>query len=579
MALDQDVRSLIAGLQAGTLDRRDLLLRGAALGLGSATLIALGQAVSPASAAAVLQDGATPVPGDGTPTVVEAMGIPGPPWEGGVRGGTARVAWSDDNITFDPPLAYDVGGYYGIHNFYRGLLYFGLNSEPQLDLAESMEVAEDVKTYRFAIKKGVKFHNGRELTARDFKFTWERASSPELGSWVGGFLASVTGHADFVSGTATDIAGIEVIDDHTIELQLDRPDVTIPGVLAVPPFYALPSDEVQAAGESFSFTMGTGPWKLDELDEGQRVYRCSRFEDYVYKDQLPYFDTLEWQWGVDPDLQAQRVQNGELEAMGANVRPTTVVQLQAGNTGEDQLQLWDSLTLMWYEFDVTTAPFDDVRVRQAINHAVNKERLTRLLIKPTGHFLPPALLGYDEALTVYEHNPGRARELLAEAGYADGLEIQVPIWVETQGDVQQLIQQDLSEVGITITLQQETGNDHDYGTGLQGGAYGLWPRSWGMGLPDPSELVNSLINTGAPSNYGGYGNSQVDALGLEAQSTVDPSRRADLYRQLEKLLVEDAAFLFLGVTQWATLKRPELQNFVWGPVLYEYWDRYWLQQS
>lgn len=579
MALDPDVRSLVADVQTGPLSRRDLLQRGAALGLGSATLIALSRASSPAAAAAVLQDGASPIAEGGTPTVVQASGVPGPPWEGGVRGGTARVAWPDDNITFDPPLAYDLGGYYGLHNFYRGLLYYGLNSEPQLDLAESMEVAADAKTYRFAIKRGVTFHNGRELTAKDFKFTWERASSPEVGSWVQAFLASVTGHADFSAGTATEIVGIKVVDDYTIELQLDRPDVTIPGVLAVPPFYALPSEEVQAEGENFQFTMGTGPWKLDELDEGQRIYRCSRFEDYIYKDQLPYFDKLEWQWGVDAELQAQRVQNGELEAMGANVRPTTVVQLQASNTGEDQLQLWDSLTLVWYEFDVTTAPFDDVRVRQAINHAVNKERFTRLLLKPTGHFLPPALVGYDEALTVYEYNPDRARELLAEAGYGEGLEIQVPIWVQTLGEGQQLIQQDLAEVGITLNLQQETGNEHDYGTHLQGGAYGFWPRGWGMGLPDPSELVNSLIGTGAPSNYGGYGSSQIDQLGAQAQSAVDPATRADLYRQIERILVEEAAFLFLGVTQWATLKRPELQNFVWEPVLFEHWDRYWLQES
>src|SRR5687768_4203877 len=104
MSHDQNVRSLVSSLETGTISRREVLQRGAALGLGTATLIALSQAPSPTAAAAVLQDAASPV-------ASEPSAIPGPPWEGGVRGGTARVAWPEDNITFDPPIAYDLGGY------------------------------------------------------------------------------------------------------------------------------------------------------------------------------------------------------------------------------------------------------------------------------------------------------------------------------------------------------------------------------------------------------------------------------------------------------------------------------------
>ncbi|MGH2614090.1 MAG: ABC transporter substrate-binding protein, partial [Thermomicrobiales bacterium] len=264
---------------AGKLDRRALLGRAAMLGAASTGL---------ASALSVPESAAqTPA----TSEAPAASAIPGPPWEGGVRGGVGRVAWPA-NITFDPPLAYDLAGYYGILNFYRGLLFYGLDPEPQLDLAESMDIADDASGYRFRLKPGVTFHNGRELTAADCKFTWERASSTEIGSWVQSFLAAVTGHADFVAGDAGEISGIKVVDDYTIELELDRPDVTIPGVLGIPPFYILPAEVVQAAGEDFSFMMGSGPFRLEELDQTQRVYRCSRFEDYVYADRLPYFDQL-----------------------------------------------------------------------------------------------------------------------------------------------------------------------------------------------------------------------------------------------------------------------------------------------
>lgn len=550
---------LIHQIASGQLSRRQALARLAALGISPAILTSLGQSHSSAA-----QD-ASPV---------AASAIPGPPWEGGQRGGVGRVAWMEDTVSFDPPLAYDQVGYYGIANFYRGLLYFGLNSEPQLDLAESMDVSDDAMRYVFRIKPGVTFHNGRALTARDFKFTWERASSAELASWVQGFLGSVEGHAEFVAGSAQDISGIRVVDDLTIELVLMQPDVTIPGVLAIPPFFALPADEVEAEGDAFQFTMGTGPWQLEELDQTRRRYRCTRFENYVYSDQLPYLDALEWEWGVSPTLQVQRVQRGELEATGSSVPPASVLQLRQANTPDDQLQLWSTLILNWIEFDLTRPPFDDQRVRQAFNLAFNRERLGRLLIDPTGHFYPPSLLGFDANATVYPYDPERAKALLAEAN-AGPIEVELPIWGSDTGDVAQLLQQDLAAVGVVVNLKQDPASPYDFGIELQG-MYPLWSRGWGMGLPDPSELFNSMLKSGAPSNFGGYGNEEIDRLGAEAQRQTDAAARGSLYARMEQILLDDAPYLFIGVGQWASLKRPELQNFTWEPVLYEHWDRYWL---
>jgi ABC-type transport system substrate-binding protein len=331
---------------------------------------------------------------------------------------------------------------------------------------------------------------------------------------------------------------------------------------------------VQAEGEAFQFTLGTGPWKLIELDQTRRRYRCSRFEDYVYADRLPYLDGLEWEWGVTESLQVQRVQRGELDVTGSNVPASTVLQLRQVNTPEDQLQLWSTLLLNWYEFDVTRPPFDDKRVRQAVNLAVNRERLQRLLIDPTGHFFPPALLGYDPDATVYAYDPERAKALLAEAN-AGPIAIELPIWESGSGDMEQVIQQDLAAVGITVNLKQDPASPYDIGTDLRG-MYPVWPRGWGMGLPDPAELFNAMLKTGAPSNFGGYGNPEIDRLGAEAQQETDPETRAALYAQMERILLDDAPYIFVGVAQWATLKRPELQNFTWEPVLYQHWDRYWL---
>ena len=277
-----------------------------------------------------------------------------------------------------------------------------------------------------------------------------------------GFLGSVEGHADFVAGDADEIAGIKVVDDLTIELTLSQPDVTIPGVLAIPPFYVLPAEEVQAEGEDFQFTMGTGPWKLEELDQAQRRLSLLPLRGLrLRRISCPTSTVWSGSGASRPTLEAQRVQRGELEAMGANVPAATVLQLQQGGAGEDTLQLWDSLSIVWYEFDVTQPPFDNPLVRHAVNHAFNRERLQRLLIQPTGHFYPTALLGYDPEATVYAYDPERAKALLDEAGVS-GLAITIPIWGEDQGESQQLLQQDLAAVGITVTLEQDPADENEY---------------------------------------------------------------------------------------------------------------------
>ena len=241
MSNDEVVRRMLEDVDRGRLDRRAFIQRGAALGIGMTALGAFAgtagaSSLSPASLGASL-----------------AHPIPGPAYKGGNRGGVGSVAWPDETVSYDPPLAYDLGGYYGLANFFRGLLLFDAKSNPQLDLASSMDISGDGKRYRFKLTKGVTFHNGREVTASDFKYTFERSSSKQIGSWVQGFLASVQGHGAFVAGKAKHISGIRVVDKYTLDLRLTKPDVTIPGVLATPPFYVLPQEELKRQGKNFTF--------------------------------------------------------------------------------------------------------------------------------------------------------------------------------------------------------------------------------------------------------------------------------------------------------------------------------------
>lgn len=500
--------------------------------------------------------------------------IAGPPWQGGVKGGTAISLWTDQSLTFDPPLAYGEGDYYGLANVFRGLTFYGGGEAVELDQAEDVNLSDDGLTYTFTLRDDVRFHNGRPVTAEDYKWTFERSTSTEIGSWVQGFLASVEGHQDFVDGKADNISGIVAQDDKTLVLKLTKPDVTIMGVVGIPPFYVLPREEVEAAGEDWpQQPVGSGPYKLKTWDGGQRVLTFERFEDYAFAPELPYLDQVQYRWGLTEDLAFLTVAKNEAD-LTLHVPASAIPRIKENPAQAGRFKEWGSFTLSFWQFDLTKAPFDDVKVRQAVNYAFNRERAVPLGYVADGHYFPKGLLGYDDAASVYPYDPERARELLAEAGATD-LSFTLPAFgTGVAPRLAQLLQQDLKEVGITVDIEQSDLTAYDIGSELPD-KYRMWGMGWGMGLPDPSELVSSLIGTDAPSNFGQYSNARIDELGVQATSEADLDARAALYAECESILLEEAPCLFLGTTAAPTFVSESLRNHFYEPVLRTYWDRFW----
>lgn len=563
------------------LDRREFLNRLAALAAAPGMLAAAGCGSSGGGEGAS-SNGASSTPAAVGGTPATSVAVPGPPFAGGTRGGTAVVTWPDARVVYDPPLAYDEGGYYGLQNFYRGLFTYNEKLEPQPDLAESVDVSDDGLTYVFKLKPDVTFHNGREVTAEDFKWTLERSSSKEIASWVQNNLSSVKGHAAFVKGRAKEMSGIKVVDPRTLRLDLDEPDVTVLGSLGIPPFYVLPREEVERLGDQFNFNpIGTGPYKLDEYDKGGNRYSASRFEDYLYSDTLPYLDGLDWRWAVKSELAFLRTSKGESDSMGTNVAlsPSSLAQARRDPDLKDRLKQWDALGLINLAFDVKSKPFDDKRVRQAMNHAVDRERLKSLQgYSATGHYFPKGLLGFDEANAPYEYDPERAKSLLAEAGYGDGFELTLPVFGDSSSSLEEILAELFKAVGIRCSIRADPASVFDLGTKVTE-KYKMWRIEWGMGLPDPSELTSSLVGTDAPSNYGGYGNAKLDALAKQGKSESDRAKRESLYAEIEGILLDDAGFLFIGNSAWYTFTSDRVENLQWEPVNFQHWDRTWLSGS
>jgi ABC-type transport system substrate-binding protein len=266
-------------------------------------------------------------------------------------------------------------------------------------------------------------------------------------------------------------------------MKLTRRDVTIPGVVSIRRSTSCPKEEVERLGDKLNQNpVGTGPYKVAEWNTAQREYVTERFEDYQYADKLPYFDSLRWQWGIAPDLQYLKVSRDEAD--GSIEVPTAVANRLRGDASQaERFKQWPSFTLVWWGLDVTKPPFDDVRVRRAVNHAFNRERAAALGYSADGHFWPAGMLGYDEGAPVYEYDPEKAKALLAEAG-ASGFELTLPTLGATSNGsrTSQLLQQDLQAVGIKVKLKQVQETAFDLGAKVRQ-QYRIWNLGWGMGLP------------------------------------------------------------------------------------------------
>ncbi|HKY95058.1 MAG TPA: ABC transporter substrate-binding protein, partial [Kiloniellales bacterium] len=189
------------------------------------------------------------------------------------QGGTMVVSYQSDVATLDPAIGYDWQNWSMIKSLFDGLMdYKPGTTELVPDLAESYELSDDGKVYTFKLRKGVKFHNGREMTAEDVKYSIERAVNPATQGPGGGFFGSIAGFEDFVGGKATHLSGIEVVDPHTVRFKLSRPDATFLHVMAINFSFVVPKEEVERHGADFGkHPVGTGAFKLREWALGQRV--------------------------------------------------------------------------------------------------------------------------------------------------------------------------------------------------------------------------------------------------------------------------------------------------------------------
>jgi ABC-type transport system substrate-binding protein len=453
------------------------------------------------------------------------------------KGGDIVVTYKDDITTLDPAIGYDWVNWSMIKSLFSRLMDYEPGTAKLIpSLAESFEVSPDGLTYTFKLRPGVKFSNGRTVVASDVKYSIERAVNPKTQGPGAGFFGAIAGFDAVSGGTSETLSGIETPDDQTVIFKLSRPDATFLHVLAINFASVVPKEAVEAANGDFGKQpVGSGTFILKDWTIGQKLV-FDRNPDYFNKD-MPYIDKVTVEVGQEPLVALLRLQKGEVDIAGDGIPPAKFLEIKNSPEGAQMIVDGEQLHTGYLTLNTKIKPLDDVKVRQAINMAVNKERITRILngrATPANQPLPPLMPGYDKSFTGYAYDVEKAKALLAEAGYPDGFEtVLFSTNTDPQPRIAQAIQQDLAAIGVKAEVRALAQGNVIAAGGTEGEAPMVWSggMAWIADFPDPSNFYGPILGcAGAVQggwNWSWYCNEALDKRAIEADSMSDPVKVAE----------------------------------------------------
>jgi peptide/nickel transport system substrate-binding protein/oligopeptide transport system substrate-binding protein len=498
------------------------------------------------------------------------------------RGGTMTFSTYTNIRTLDPAIAYDEQSIYALYYLYDTLVDYEPDG-PRLVpwLAESWTVSPDGLTYAFTLRPGITYSDGRPIVAADFATAWKRvlrlADSP-----FGQFLDAVEGASAYGARERDDVPGIRVVDDRHLEVRLTHPDAAFIYVLAMKFAAPLRADFVAVHGDGLrSVALASGPFELVEWSEGEQV-RFRRNVHY-WQPHLPYLDGLVMKENVPRDTAFLMFERGELDAVDRLAAPDWL-WISGREDWAPYVHTMAQMSVYGSRMNVEVAPFDDVRVRRALNHAVNKEHLVKLqnrLAVPSHGILPPGMPGRDDAIEPYPYDPAKARALLAEAGYPDGFSVEyVTIKDDNAEKIAQSLQHDLAEVGVRMQIVIMSWATYLDATGSREGAK-FSMASWLQDYPDASNFLDvrfhsRMIADVNSNNDSFYVNAELDGLLDAARRELDQGEREAMYRRVEQILYDDAPWIWQYHPVVMEVVQPYVKGFILHPVLVRDFRQVWL---
>jgi oligopeptide transport system substrate-binding protein len=485
------------------------------------------------------------------------------------EGGTINL-YGIDPLTLDPAVSGDATSHEYVVQLFSGLVRLGDDMEPVPDIAERWEISEDGRTYTFYLRQGVRFHDGREVKADDFKYSWERACSPATMSQTAAvYLGDIVGVGEVLAGVSDEISGVRVVDDYTLEVTIDAPRSYFLAKLTYPTSFVVDRDNVEAGGEWWRQPIGTGPFKLKQWTENS-LFVLER--DELYYGELAKVDYVVWyMWsGVSMNM----YEMGEIDVTGVSIDYIDKVIDETGLFYEDLVMI-PEMSFFYIGFDCSKPPFDDVNVRRAFSQAVDKDKLVSLvfrnMVQRADGILPPGMPGFNEELGGLDYDVAEAIRLIRESEYGDvsnlpSITITTAGWGGTiSQSLEAIVQEWRDNLGVEVEVRQIEPERFLYH--LDEEKDEMFFTGWIADYPHPQDFLEVLFYTGANNNAGGYSNFNVDfLLDMAGAEPASEDLGLQLYQQAEQELVDDAACIPLWFGQNNVLVKPYITGYNLTPM-------------
>ncbi|MEN8698719.1 ABC transporter substrate-binding protein [Bacillus infantis] len=454
-------------------------------------------------------------------------------------GGTLVFGRSGDSDALDPAITTEGESFKVTVNIFETLINFGeQDTEIQPGLATEWEESEDGLKHTLKLREGVKFHDGTDFNAEAVVFNFNR--------WKAGNKEEFYYYASQFGDVLTEV---KAVDDYTVEFTLSRPIAPFLKNLAMSPFGIASPAAVEKAGDKFTDNpVGTGPFKFKEWKRNDRVV-VEKNPDY-WQEGLPKLDSVIFRVIPENSARLNALSTGEVDLIDG-VSFSDVGQIE----GNAELQLFDrpSMNVGYLGLTNTRGPLKDKKVRQALNYAVDKQALIDAFYsgyaEPAKNPMPPGIAGYNDEVQDYEFNPEKAKELLKEAGYENGFEMELwamPVarpYMPDGQKVAEAIQANFADVGVKAKIVS-----YEWGTYLDKANKGeadSFLLGWTGDNGDADNFLYVLLDqdTIGSNNYTYYKNQEVHDLLIKAQTLTDQAEREELYKQAQLIIKDDAPWI------------------------------------
>ena len=476
--------------------------------------------------------------------------------------------------TLDPHITVSGESALYVVEMYGGLVTIDRNLRIAPDLAKDWEISNGGKTYTFFLKEDAKFHDGKPVTAHDFKWSLERAADPNTLSPVADvYLGDIEGFKAKIEGRSDTMPAIRVVDDHTLSITIDAPKVFFLSKLTYPTAFVLDRENVEGNDRWFNEPNGTGPFKLAEYAPGE-ILRLERNDFYHLE--VPKLAGVDFFLGGGDSL--LMFENNEIHVTGVGLINLASILDPANPLSHKVIQAPPGFDVSYFGMNTDEAPFDDVKVRQALNYSVDKATLSSVLLEdlvvPANGILPPALPGFTSDIQGYKFNREKARQLLSESKYGDNLEEFPRVVLTLPGSfgasvgpvIEAIVQMWRVNLGIEIEILQTEWaiflkDLHEERFQMFGGL------SWIADYPDPENFLDGLFHSESSNNTTKYNNLEVDALLEQARVEQDQDLRFETYHRIEQMIMDDAPWvpLWHGNGGYALLS-PEVRDYHLFPM-------------